>query len=44
MIGNNANWRNTKIMEFKITDNAREKLNDLKTKELPIKLAITSYS
>ena len=31
-------------MEFKITNDAREKMNDLKTKALPIKLAITGYS
>jgi hypothetical protein len=32
------------IMEFKLTDNAIEKLNELKSNEQPIKLKITGYS
>lgn len=31
-------------MEFKLTDNAKEKLNELKSNEQPIKLKITGYS
>lgn len=31
-------------MEFKLTDNAKVKLNELKNNEQPIKLKITGYS
>ncbi len=31
-------------MEFKLTDKAKEKLNEMQNESKPIKLAITGYS
>lgn len=31
-------------MEFKLTEKAKEKLNEMKNENKPIKLAITGYS
>jgi hypothetical protein len=31
-------------MEFKLTDNAKEKLSEMQNENKPIKLAITGYS